>query len=610
MSYPQDSPSKGKENKQLPGSSSAMSSTVDAAIVAVASVQLDDPKLHAIGSHIGITQPQPKGSIPSCHRRRRSHRGSQSRADVFHQDKITPQPNGFSEPPGENLSSSASTLPLPPSSLSHQHAFKDVLRPPLSGSNVSDNIREAVDVDGVEKRDHKTIVAYNPAQSSSSSSSHNRGLILPPIPHPDPYYPRRLPMPSDANTSSRGPELAPPEPEPEPKTIQTTFVDVPAHTAKCDLCNNRNVTGMSRCLSCGWQSCHKCTERTGYTRSHRAGGDLHEAPIDASQLEFKVPKSRPRQRKRRQMRINAVAQRVCGHDGRGGNENMKVDDGRIDPSRSIARDRGTRHATQIEPSLPQRGRSEVGAMNQASQVDIGRARRGGARSERPNTTQAEPSQHRRSRGRDERVSGGTLTGPSQPRLSGNRAEETDEVSQLQSRQSRRHRARDDKTNCAFPADPRQTRRSRAKEQETSGVSIRSLSRFSRARKRIEQDPSFHRYTDLTSRSNMTRPTARAGSTHLATSTQLHPGPAVPAVDHALENTRGTDSGLGCAEALYAFSNEALATPGDDSVDDASNHGSDFSRVHRFAMEQVRLAVERHKRKISKSDVGNFDVRGC
>src|SRR5699024_1694632 len=43
------------------------------------------------------------------------------------------------------------------------------------------------------------------------------------------------------------------------RPIRTRFVNVVARTAKCDVCNKRNAIGMTRCVGCGWQSCHACT---------------------------------------------------------------------------------------------------------------------------------------------------------------------------------------------------------------------------------------------------------------------------------------------------------------------------------------------------------------
>ncbi|KAL4895221.1 hypothetical protein BDV59DRAFT_174717 [Aspergillus ambiguus] len=68
------------------------------------------------------------------------------------------------------------------------------------------------------------------------------------------------------------------------EVILTEFEDVAAHTAKCDLCNKRNSQGLSRCLSCGWQTCHPCTIARGCFRTHRAGARIHTGPIRQGDL--------------------------------------------------------------------------------------------------------------------------------------------------------------------------------------------------------------------------------------------------------------------------------------------------------------------------------------
>lgn len=68
------------------------------------------------------------------------------------------------------------------------------------------------------------------------------------------------------------------------EVVLVEFEQVMAHTAKCDLCNARNKGGMSRCLSCGWQSCHTCTIARSCFRTHHAGGRIHTGPVDKDDL--------------------------------------------------------------------------------------------------------------------------------------------------------------------------------------------------------------------------------------------------------------------------------------------------------------------------------------
>ncbi|GES63599.1 hypothetical protein ATEIFO6365_0007028600 [Aspergillus terreus] len=130
-----------------------------------------------------------------------------------------------------------------------------------------------------------------------------RRLVEPqPIGFTSPIYPRHPPRAGDMPPPSR-----PPRPEPQPvaqnkekqkptpneneliacvdrEVVLTEFENVAAHTAKCDLCNKRNSQGMSRCMSCGWQSCHPCTIARGCFRTHRAGGRLHTGPVRQEDL--------------------------------------------------------------------------------------------------------------------------------------------------------------------------------------------------------------------------------------------------------------------------------------------------------------------------------------
>ncbi|KAI9046272.1 uncharacterized protein KD926_004110 [Aspergillus affinis] len=78
--------------------------------------------------------------------------------------------------------------------------------------------------------------------------------------------------------------LGPQEQVPGPSAELTEFVAVDAHTAKCDLCNKRNVQGMTRCVECGWQTCNACTVKNNNFRSHRAGAVIHVGPVDKKKL--------------------------------------------------------------------------------------------------------------------------------------------------------------------------------------------------------------------------------------------------------------------------------------------------------------------------------------
>ncbi|BCR92648.1 uncharacterized protein ACHE_80548A [Aspergillus chevalieri] len=87
-----------------------------------------------------------------------------------------------------------------------------------------------------------------------------------------PSRPQTPPQEASSSTPVIAPASAP--------VIHTKFEAVAAHTAKCDLCNTSNDSGMSRCQSCGWQSCHACKISTGCTRMHNYGSRTHANPID------------------------------------------------------------------------------------------------------------------------------------------------------------------------------------------------------------------------------------------------------------------------------------------------------------------------------------------
>ncbi|KAJ5467219.1 hypothetical protein N7475_004971 [Penicillium sp. IBT 31633x] len=72
-----------------------------------------------------------------------------------------------------------------------------------------------------------------------------------------------------------------PDPAPSNRSqrrrISVGFLDVAAHTAKCDECNKRNRNGMARCQTCGWQLCRKCQSDRNGDRTHGSIGATHVA---------------------------------------------------------------------------------------------------------------------------------------------------------------------------------------------------------------------------------------------------------------------------------------------------------------------------------------------
>ncbi|KAF7165417.1 hypothetical protein CNMCM5623_009582 [Aspergillus felis] len=82
---------------------------------------------------------------------------------------------------------------------------------------------------------------------------------------PSPHHPRPPhPLPSTASEQS----------------VETEWKEIACHTAKCDMCNTRNGTGMSRCEGCGWQACYRCILANGCSRMHRGNGRVHTGAID------------------------------------------------------------------------------------------------------------------------------------------------------------------------------------------------------------------------------------------------------------------------------------------------------------------------------------------
>lgn len=89
-------------------------------------------------------------------------------------------------------------------------------------------------------------------------------------------------------TSEPGDTLAFPMPVMGKEVILCEFRELATHTAKCDVCNKRNSSGMSRCLTCGWQTCYPCTIARGYFRTHHVNGNIHTGPTSQNDLNAAV----------------------------------------------------------------------------------------------------------------------------------------------------------------------------------------------------------------------------------------------------------------------------------------------------------------------------------
>ncbi|RHZ62140.1 uncharacterized protein CDV56_105661 [Aspergillus thermomutatus] len=83
----------------------------------------------------------------------------------------------------------------------------------------------------------------------------------------------------DSSSPHTRPPLPPPSSGSE-QSVETEWKEIGCHTAKCDMCNTRNGTGMSRCEGCGWQACYRCILANGCSRTHRGNGRVHTGAID------------------------------------------------------------------------------------------------------------------------------------------------------------------------------------------------------------------------------------------------------------------------------------------------------------------------------------------
>lgn len=171
----------------------------------------------------------------------------------------------------------------------------------------------------VRKHEQPSPIEY----SSGSESS--------PLRNSEPQYTNMSGTPGSSFPSPAAPAGTPPATsvtttaQTQHSLTRTQFEPVTAHTAKCDLCNARNDLGMSRCSSCGWQSCHACTIKNGCTRTHNAGSRVHTGPIDRNELVSSsvLPKSKKKKGLPKRENANKVqkdlarrSQRGCGR-GRG-----------------------------------------------------------------------------------------------------------------------------------------------------------------------------------------------------------------------------------------------------------------------------------------------------
>lgn len=105
-----------------------------------------------------------------------------------------------------------------------------------------------------------------------------------------------------AATTEQGQSDQPADPT-EPTVTQ--FQNVTARSAKCDVCDQLNTAGMTRCQDCGWQSCHACTVQGNCQRAHSMGGVNHIGPTTANDL-TPLPPQAPKSHKKRKTGHNTT----------------------------------------------------------------------------------------------------------------------------------------------------------------------------------------------------------------------------------------------------------------------------------------------------------------
>ena len=77
--------------------------------------------------------------------------------------------------------------------------------------------------------------------------------------------------------------------------LHTEFKRITIHTARCDVCNQKNVSILQRCQTCGWSICGPCFERSGSGTSHLINGGDNRWTIERIQpIEHEDRRPRPR----------------------------------------------------------------------------------------------------------------------------------------------------------------------------------------------------------------------------------------------------------------------------------------------------------------------------
>ncbi|OGM50452.1 hypothetical protein ABOM_000934, partial [Aspergillus bombycis] len=143
-------------------------------------------------------------------------------------------------------------------------------------------IEHAVILHHMRNSELEPITVENPKVVSRPGSAHEDTLMDIDDPH-EQSTPEETTVPG--TTNEPGDMFPFPTPLMGKEVILCEFEELATHTAKCDICNNRNSSGMSRCLTCGWQTCNSCTIARGYFRTHHVNGNIHTGPTSQNDLD-------------------------------------------------------------------------------------------------------------------------------------------------------------------------------------------------------------------------------------------------------------------------------------------------------------------------------------
>ncbi|KAJ5105648.1 hypothetical protein NUU61_002995 [Penicillium alfredii] len=164
----------------------------------------------------------------------------------------------------------------------HGHAIESKSTPELPRSKTSSANESQLFCIDVSPAQQPSLPYATPQPSIQHWSPNPEARAMPPTSEPR-AQPRVNHSPNDNGNGNgngnRNPQLTantnPQRNASDKKAMLVKFTDVAAHTAKCDVCDNRNKNGMSRCQACGWQCCRKCLIERHGDRSHKSFTNIH-----------------------------------------------------------------------------------------------------------------------------------------------------------------------------------------------------------------------------------------------------------------------------------------------------------------------------------------------